>query len=373
MEYDAITIDTNIFIRNSLNLDGGLLGQLTQFKDGPVKLLLSDIVVKEVKKHLIDKLKEVGNKLNVAVNNAVFLKFVPENDGKELLETARSSPSYEDIVDNRLERFISDTGAEIVQSDAIDINYLIETYFSSSPPFAHTGKKKNEFPDAIALLALENWAEKNQTKILAISNDKGWEEYASNSNWIDIEENLDSALFRFQVHGQAVSDFMAGVVSDLVRGNKPEMMEEIDRHVALVFASCNFDAKAESSYYYELVDIPELEYKGLSFCKLEDDYDIKVVHSENNLIVSKIGLSISVEATACFSFELSFSNDEYLDLGSYPFTIESEMDAEILVKLEGDFGNEDNNFDIKEIEVTQMPSFIDFGELEPDFKDWHSE
>ena len=50
--YDAITVDTNIFDEQQLNLEGGLLKQLYQFKDGSPKFVLSEIVVREVGRHL---------------------------------------------------------------------------------------------------------------------------------------------------------------------------------------------------------------------------------------------------------------------------------------------------------------------------------
>ena len=52
MEYDAITLDANIFIRNALNLEGGMLQQLHQFKRGSVQFILSEIIIRELVKHL---------------------------------------------------------------------------------------------------------------------------------------------------------------------------------------------------------------------------------------------------------------------------------------------------------------------------------
>ena len=47
MTYDALTIDTQVVYSNDLELDKGLVGQLSQFKDGLVKFLLSEITVRE--------------------------------------------------------------------------------------------------------------------------------------------------------------------------------------------------------------------------------------------------------------------------------------------------------------------------------------
>ena len=52
MQYDVITLDTNIFSRNGYYLEGGMLGQLSQFKEGSAKLVVSEIVLRELHSHL---------------------------------------------------------------------------------------------------------------------------------------------------------------------------------------------------------------------------------------------------------------------------------------------------------------------------------
>ncbi len=56
MEYGAITVDTSIFDQKGLLLESGLLNALVQFNNKPAKLVLSEIVIREVNAHLIKKL-----------------------------------------------------------------------------------------------------------------------------------------------------------------------------------------------------------------------------------------------------------------------------------------------------------------------------
>lgn len=51
-EITALTIDTSIFERNSLALEGGLLAQLEQFHESEFELLIANTVANEVKRHL---------------------------------------------------------------------------------------------------------------------------------------------------------------------------------------------------------------------------------------------------------------------------------------------------------------------------------
>ena len=82
---------------------------------------------------------------------------------------------------------------------------LIAMYFEPSPPFEGTGKKKNEFPDAIALITLEDWAREPEKKILAVSKDHGWVSFAEKSEFIDINKELPAALERALPKGFAAN------------------------------------------------------------------------------------------------------------------------------------------------------------------------
>jgi hypothetical protein len=55
MQYDVITFDTQTVESNSFHFDGGFLSKLKQFKDGPVRVVVSEIVVLEIFKHLVEK------------------------------------------------------------------------------------------------------------------------------------------------------------------------------------------------------------------------------------------------------------------------------------------------------------------------------
>jgi hypothetical protein len=49
MSYDVVTLDTNIFANNHYDLERGLLAQLSQFKEGSARFVLSEVVLSEVK------------------------------------------------------------------------------------------------------------------------------------------------------------------------------------------------------------------------------------------------------------------------------------------------------------------------------------
>jgi hypothetical protein len=71
MQYDVITIDTNIFRKYGYFLEGGMLGQLSQFKEGLAQMVLSEIVARELYRHLTTLAQDAATRLGAAVKDAI--------------------------------------------------------------------------------------------------------------------------------------------------------------------------------------------------------------------------------------------------------------------------------------------------------------
>ena len=194
MKYDAITIDTSIFGKNSWNLEGGMLGQLGQFKEGSIQLVLSEIVVRELRKYLKLEAEKARDAVDKARRESRKSGLFTAETFEELEDLFEKAISSDEAAEKRIEIFVDSTGMVVIPAIHTEINELIQRYFGSSAPFEKSGKKKSEFPDAIALLSMEKWAEKEGKKILAISNDNGWVDFGRGSKWIDAEKNLANPM-----------------------------------------------------------------------------------------------------------------------------------------------------------------------------------
>lgn len=47
MKYDVLTIDTQVIHANGFDLEGGLLAQIAQFRDGSTRFVLSRVTLRE--------------------------------------------------------------------------------------------------------------------------------------------------------------------------------------------------------------------------------------------------------------------------------------------------------------------------------------
>jgi len=189
MKYDAITVDAETVERNGFRFDGGLLAQLKQFVDGPTEVIISIVVVSEVLKHLTEKTRSAKDGLKAAHKKAVDFGLKMHGDSPFV----DPAPDERAFAEKRLD-FCKEIGAHLLAVDDVPMRDLVRLYFTQAPPFSAVGKKKAEFLDAIALLSLEAWAEKNEKRVLAVSGDKGWAAYAEKSERIEVVSKLSDAL-----------------------------------------------------------------------------------------------------------------------------------------------------------------------------------
>ena len=174
----AVTIDTNIFDAAKFNLgDASTLRILENYvRRGTIKVILSNIVIQESKKHIAKRVKEVCEIVNKAGNSAlkVYNEHLISRIG--LNEMFKIVEREDDIIANEekvFDDFLRAINAEILGADLIDVGLILSDYFGTKPPFENIEKKKSEFPDAfIAQQIRKRFGETE--KVVIVSNDKGF-------------------------------------------------------------------------------------------------------------------------------------------------------------------------------------------------------
>lgn len=180
----TITLDTNYFESTKYDLTEDSTLRLLQgyVKDEKIKVVLSDIVVREVEAHFKRYVK--GMMEAIKASRKEYL----EKIRKELwLEAGADNyiyvPKGDDYADKMMERFrqyLKDIDAEIIETEAVNIQEILDDYFSFEAPFENTEKKRKEFPDAfIASQIRASFPELDS--LVIISNDTGFKK-ACNKN-----------------------------------------------------------------------------------------------------------------------------------------------------------------------------------------------
>jgi hypothetical protein len=366
MEYDAVTIDSNIFIEYGVNLEGGVLAQLYQFREGSAEFVLSEIVVREIKRYLIDEAQKAKDSLASAIRKSgksalLHPKMVEQMNG---INATAFTPQT--AADKRLDDFIMLSGCDVIAADEGDMKRLIAMYFEPSAPFEGSGKKKNEFPDAIALITLEDWAKEHKKKILAISKDDGWTNFAAKSEFIDIEKELPVALERLQKHAELAKAIVAKVIKAVDQIEDKELRTNFEETIKGTLMVSPPRIEAQASYPYD-VENEYFDLRDIHFHELVGGagYEFYVLNISRNKIVAQVYVNIDFVVEADFNFQIYDAVDgDYVTVSSDGQNAEVNLDAAFLIEIEGDFSSETPDYRVSSIELVDVPKSIDFGSVD---------
>lgn len=369
LDYGAIAIDNSIFKAEGYKFQEGLLVQMRQFKDGPVQVLQSDIVHNEAIKHIGQEILKTRSSIDQALRSAnKQLKINTEtiNRARALLVLEGTE---DQIAEARLKEYYESTGAVILTSaEYVDLSLLMRMYFSNEPPFETIKDKKNEFPDAIALLALEGWADQNDINIIAVSKDKGWNDFAENSNRIKLVDSLAEALEKFQPHNK-VKDIINHIRQAALLDNDNHVLDAIEQAIVDSIDSSDIYVHADSFMFFEWDDVYATYDSHKLICDSDDLVDVLVVSINDEGVVLKVEALVEVEVEASFNFSVRDSIDkDYVGMGGNICSTKESYHTDILLTLSGDFSKDFNSLKIQSVEVLETLQEANFGEVEPDWR-----
>lgn len=354
----GFTLDTTEFHHVGYNFDAKLLTALGQFSDTNVTLLFSEVILSEVHTHIAhgieaksdnlrSALRQVGKSAGFGIDTTAIMTNmgVPEDASlraTELIEAYLSSVSAE--------RLCVDVGPTVRK--------LHDLYFSSAPPFSTKADKKNEFPDAMALLSLEHWGEQQDGLVLAISNDGDWRRFADHSPRVIVLPAIAPALNLFNGDDAFVA---ARLAANMAGENAVAVKASIDAALEGVIEL--FDVEANAPYYYETED----EYGTIKeWAVAEPRFD--VVASEAEFVTLAFPLNVTATFEASFSFTVRDGIDkDYISIGGTRASITETFDAQVLVTIARDDDGPDPEVVDLEIEVGGL--MVDFGYVEVDYGD----
>jgi PIN domain len=365
LDYDAITIDTEVFDRAKYAFDHGLLKQLEQFRDNHVKLVLSEVVHREMLAHMTSIVRDTRAGVSSALRNARIEGIATEADATKALALASGERPDGMIAATKLIEFCERCGIGIIDSSLAPSKEITDRYFTRQPPFEETGNKKMEFPDAIALTSLEKWAELNDYHVLVVTRDGGWRKFCKSSGRLRHQDDLATALDLLQPHSHAsrVLEELNNVVTFDIGTN--ELLKWIDSSIADFINNSEVDADANSRYYFEPDDVHAI-YKSHEFHISGGEAAINLVRvsAEGAVLAIPIDVTFDVHAHFMLSMEDPIDKDE-IKLPSQDHVLRDQvMQTEALITLKGDFSKGLTGIEACNLEIADKMGSFDFGELD---------
>ena len=149
-------IDSSIFIGKNYQYNHPAFVALKeQVANGRIRLILTHITLNEVKSHkaldlerALQEVKKIRAKVKVLRNHPTQFSVLFED---------HDLPTLQKTLEDQFQVFLDDTKAHIISPSEANTDLIFDLYFNKKLPFG-PGKKKQEFPDAFILSALNEWA-----------------------------------------------------------------------------------------------------------------------------------------------------------------------------------------------------------------------
>ena len=354
--YDAITFDTQTVISNGFAFNSGLLQSLKSLKDTPVRVVITDVVRNELIKHTTRFYQDLINKNNDS-NRKNHEHGLIENIPDKIVQHKEAN----EFAIKKIDEYLAALGCATIDINAISLVEVMDRYFKSEPPFSKSGDKKNEFPDAVSLLALQHFATANSYRILAISGDKDWQRFADDVQYLDLVKEVSDGLDLINKHREDAYKVVEAIMAPVFKGDAEEIYSQMDDRLSDAILREFPYITADSSFYFEANDLT-LEYN--SFNLIDDNF--KILEISNNLEYFQIEVEAIVfyTATASFSFSVIDSFDkDYHVISDDEYSVDSSSNVKLLIS----FFIIDGTMHIEGIDITKFPSTIHFDNVEPDF------
>jgi len=357
-EIVAVTLDTSILDAAKHGLEWGVLKRMQQFKSSN-RFLLSEIVIGELRAHLIKNATTAQKTFKDATRELGNTWGASEQDRLALQSTAFGKLTPVQISEQRIQKYLQDTAAKVISSETVSTSDLVKMYFANQAPFADKDSKKHEFPDAIALLALEDWAKQNG-QILVVTKDGDWKKFCEDSEHLVVVDELGRAVSFFQ---EESASYLCSQYKEMLT-DWPEFWEKANTYLKdsqdLISTSSDVD-----SYFYVETDMEEAVVQPVSLHSVIEGFEPIEYDDVEKRLVARITLLVPVELNVFLSFKKWDGIDkEYISMGGGTASDDTETIADLIITFEV---KDKGKPGIEDIEVTFDGVHATFSDLDPDW------
>jgi hypothetical protein len=155
-EVKHIFLDTEVFDANQFDLGSANFSKLVSLvEEGSTNVFITDVTRREVLAHIDEKAREANTRLKQFRAAASILRLSSAAPFQGLFARIKAE-QLQEVFRAEFESFCTRCKIEVISTGTVEVNDVLDRYFEHRPPFG-SGKKKAEFPDAIAAAALKQW------------------------------------------------------------------------------------------------------------------------------------------------------------------------------------------------------------------------
>jgi hypothetical protein len=270
-----VFIDTQAFRKARFDWSGRWLSRLVELaRKGQLRLLVTDVTVREVK----SQLREVLTEANASLTKHAGL--LQQLGASLAVDRVRDESTAIGTLEAAFDQFLQDSKAINIPSIS-DVTDVLDDYFAQRPPFST--KKKSEFPDAISIASVRLWCKQNSATAYIVSEDGDLRACCSESGPLfhaeSIKDIISHATVSQQVH-EALEEALKGsedLSNTLAEKIKESVTVEIERS-SLSFLNWQVTAaEIDGVQSVRIISVRVLDQEKLKFtCELEVEAEVAV-------------------------------------------------------------------------------------------------
>ena len=327
LETRNIFLDTEVFRSNGHNLNTEIMKLLGRYvADGIFVLHTTDVTLREVSSQIGVMESRLRNRANKVIEDLKRWNYRYRFDQHHLpVPDLLSEPAQPNRAFSDFESILRhEWRAQEHNVAKLPIGPVLDQYFNHQPPFDKEGSK--EFPDAMALLALQQWCTRMQESIYVVSRDEAVRRAADDRDHliaIDSLEQLFALVTAAQDHEIAGTVSAAFDEPPVVNELRDALSESIG-HVGGLYDGDKYDADVLAM---EIVDIQGVE-----------DLTVLYVDQEQVSCIARVKLLISAEIDYVDLSMAMWDNEDKRYFGGEPVVteIQDSIATRIFVELERD-------------------------------------
>ncbi len=360
----ALTVDTNIFVEKGFRLTSPPLSTVSNLSNGHFSFILSGTIAREVQGHIEkdvdEKLKSARKTIGQALNAFETMHTTREQILNQITGTQTAAAAAK----SRFSTYINTSNCEVLNDEElVTTKDLFDSYFGGTAPFGN-GKKKSEFPDALALRALEATAITRETKFMVVSKDGDWKKFCEDSQYLYLIEQIESAL-------SLLNDSPLIVRQSLLSwlGPEGEGREALSGELNSKIIDLDVDVNGHSSAGAMEAMPWGAEVRELNWPSNADVDIIETTVSEDGSYTTAV-ISMPFDAELRINVELGFSiwdsvDRESISMGGRSIELDDtyKIRATVTVKVH-ELGTEDQDIEIENCEIDISVLEVELGEVD---------
>lgn len=373
MEHRAVTffsIDTDVIQSLGYKFKEGALNALHFQCPIWMEMHLTEVVEREVMDHrmtpvinAIQDLKSSMSKVNRLTG--YDLSEVEKGINEVDLETLAHIKFNGEFVD-----FYKELRGSVLPIDGPNLaRKMFSMYFSEYPPFEARKEKKSEFPDAAALLILEDFSEKNNTHGILISKDAGWLDFAKKSKSLYCVKSLEEFVALFESKGKN-ADRIKEIIKSILTNEDSDFFYELERSLSNQVGGASWNFKDLYSGYGLRVeaDLDDVAYNSSVF-DLEN-LSIWFVEHDPSVCTVEVPASVSVTLNINIDFyQYDAVDKEEIAAASNNIFKKVTVDVDVFLICRGNLLEDEVDEWRVDIGTSGDDYRIDIGEVNPSFRD----